>query len=53
MIQVNGYQPRLPIDPPFIVSNLSATAFDTNSKMLVVNLNLSLKLCFRGLEMLI
>jgi hypothetical protein len=27
--QVNGYQPNVPIDPPFIVSNLSTTAFDT------------------------
>jgi hypothetical protein len=26
--QVNGYQPNVPIDPPFIVSNLSTTAFD-------------------------
>jgi hypothetical protein len=29
MIQVNGYQPNLPIDPPFVVSNLATTAFDT------------------------
>ena len=27
--QVNGYQPNVPIDPSFIVSNLSTTAFDT------------------------
>jgi hypothetical protein len=29
MLQVNGYQPNLPIDPPFVVSNLPTTAFDT------------------------
>jgi hypothetical protein len=29
MIQVNGYQPNLPIDPPFVVSNIPTTAFDT------------------------
>jgi hypothetical protein len=28
MTQVNGYQPNLPIDPPFIVANLPNTAFD-------------------------
>jgi hypothetical protein len=27
--QVNGYQPNTPIDPPFIISNLPTTAFDT------------------------
>jgi hypothetical protein len=28
MTQVNGYQPNLPIDAPFIVSNLPTTAFE-------------------------
>jgi hypothetical protein len=32
MIQVNGYQPNLPIDPPFILANLPATVFDTKFK---------------------
>jgi hypothetical protein len=30
MIQVIVYQPNALIDPPFIVSNLPTTAFDTN-----------------------
>jgi hypothetical protein len=30
--QVNGYQPNLPMDPPFIVSNLPTTVFDTKFK---------------------
>jgi hypothetical protein len=29
---VNGYQPNLPLDPPFIVSNLPTTVFDTKFK---------------------
>jgi hypothetical protein len=32
MIQVNGYQPNLPIDPPLIVANLPTTVFDTKFK---------------------
>jgi hypothetical protein len=32
MTQVNGYQPNLPIDPPFIAANLPNTAFDTKFK---------------------
>jgi hypothetical protein len=32
MIQVNGYQPNLPIDPPFIAANLPTTVFDTKFK---------------------
>jgi hypothetical protein len=32
LIQVNGYQPNLPIDPPFILANLPATVFDTKFK---------------------
>jgi hypothetical protein len=33
MTQVNGYQPNLPIDPPFIVANLPTTVwFDTKFK---------------------
>jgi hypothetical protein len=29
MTQVNGYQPNLPIDPPFIVANIPTTVFNT------------------------
>jgi hypothetical protein len=32
MTQVNGYQPNLPIDPPFIVANLPTTVFDMKFK---------------------
>jgi hypothetical protein len=28
MIQVNGYQPNLPIDPPFILANLPTTTVE-------------------------
>jgi hypothetical protein len=47
---VNAYQPNLPIDPPFIVSNLPATGFDMKFDNAGQKLKLDIDTVFQQIE---